>query len=140
MSTDHFGAAILIVDDLEPNVRLLERVLRHGGYVAASSTTSPSEVCALHRQNLYDLIILDLQMPVMDGFAVLAALRDCDAQHRPAVLVMSADPSQMQRSLEAGATSFISKPFVVSDVLEKVKSLLEKSTSRPVGPFIAEAA
>jgi CheY-like chemotaxis protein len=140
MSTDRFGAAILIVDDLEANVQLLERVLRRGGYVAASSTTNPSEVCALHRQNLYDLIILDLQMPVMDGFAVLAALRDCDAQPRAAVLVMSADPSQSQRSLEAGATSFISKPFVMSDVLATVKSLLARPTSRPIGPLIFNAA
>ena len=62
------AARILIVDDQEANVLLLERVLGEAGYTAVTSTMDPLQVCALHRRHDYDLILLDLQMPVMDGF------------------------------------------------------------------------
>ena len=125
-SIDRFGAAILVVDDSEANVRLLEHILRRGGYGGATSTTNSREVCALHRLHRYDLIILDLQMPFMDGFDVLAALKEFEEHERPAILVMSADPSQLLASLEAGATSFLSKPFLLADVLLQVQALLEE--------------
>lgn len=125
MSTDRFDAAILIVDDQPSNVRLLEHVLRRAGYAKTFSTTNSCDVCALYRENRYDLIILDLQMPIMNGFAVLEALKGCAEYGRPAILVMSADPSQLLASLEAGATSFLSKPFVLADVLLQVKGLLD---------------
>ena len=133
-STDRFGAAILIVDDQEANVRLIEHTLRRGGYVGATSTTNSLEVRALHRRNRYDLIILDLQMPLLDGFGVLAALRELEEQDRPAMLVMSADPSQLLPSLEAGATSFLSKPFHLQDLLLQVRGLLEPTALPEVVP------
>lgn len=130
-STDPLRSAILVVDDQESNVRLLEHTLRRGGYVAVTSTTDPSAVCALHEENHYDLILLDLQMPVLSGFGVMEALRCLTGRDRPAILVLSADPSSRLPSLEAGATSFLSKPFVLADVLSTVKSILE--TGRPNG-------
>jgi Response regulators consisting of a CheY-like receiver domain and a winged-helix DNA-binding domain len=120
-STDAFGASILIVDDQESNVRLLEYALRRGGYVAVTSTTDPREVCALHRQNHYDLILLDLQMPCMNGFEVMEGLAN---ETRVSILVLSGDPTQMARALEAGAKGFLSKPFVLADVLERVHMML----------------
>ena len=66
-NTDILNGKILIVDDLEANVRLLERILRDAGYTSITSTRNPVEVCELHRKNLYDLILLDLRMPGMDG-------------------------------------------------------------------------
>ena len=69
---DILGARILIVDDQEANVQLLEQLLGEAGYTCVASTMNPREVCALHRKNCYDLILLDLQMPGMDGFAVMA--------------------------------------------------------------------
>jgi adenylate cyclase len=137
MSTDRFGAAILIVDDQLANVRLLEHTLRRAGYVRTTSTMDPCDVCALHLANRYDLIILDLQMPIMNGFEVLEALKNCE--ERPAVLVMSADPSQLVLSLEAGATSFLSKPFVLADVLLQVKGLLDTAI-RDVEPVASTVA
>ncbi|MEO8442772.1 MAG: response regulator, partial [Betaproteobacteria bacterium] len=62
---DTLNATILIVDDQEPNIVLLEQLLADSGYTAVSSTMKPEEVCALHRKNHYDLILLDLQMPGM---------------------------------------------------------------------------
>jgi CheY-like chemotaxis protein len=121
LSTDPFQSRILIVDDSESNLRLLEFALRRGGYLAVTSTTKGMDVCALHRENLYDLILLDLQMPRMNGYEVLAAL----ANEPPvAVLVLSADPTQKARALAAGATDFLSKPFVLTEVLTKVEAML----------------
>ena len=126
-STDVSGGRILIVDDQQSNLRLLEYTLRRGGYVAVTSTTNPLEVCALHRLNRYELILLDLQMPLMNGFQVLEGLRNAEGKQRVAVLVLSADPSQMVRSLEAGADGFLAKPFILAEVLLHVRLLLEKA-------------
>ncbi len=127
-SIDVFSARILIVDDQESNVRLLEYALRRGGYVAVASTTEPLEVCALHRQNRYDLIMLDLQMPRMNGFEVMEGLRN---EESVAILVLSADPAQMVRSLEAGARGFLSKPFVLAEVLLRVHLMLSRDNEEP---------
>ncbi|HEY8856238.1 MAG TPA: response regulator, partial [Rugosibacter sp.] len=69
------NASILIVDDQESNVSLLEQVLSGAGYTCVTSIMNPREVCALHRKNGYDLILLDLQMPGMDGFQVMEGLK-----------------------------------------------------------------
>jgi CheY-like chemotaxis protein len=135
VSTDAFRARILIVDDQESNVRLLEFALRRGGYVAVASTTDPVEVCALHRQNHYDLILLDLQMPHMNGFEVMAGLANED---KVTILVLSADPTQSARALEAGARGFLSKPFVLADVLKRVHLMLPGDIEEPA-PILAAA-
>ena len=73
-TADILNASVLIVDDQEANVQLLEQLLRDAGYVHIASTMNPREVFALHRKNHYDLILLDLQMPGMDGFQVMEGL------------------------------------------------------------------
>ncbi|MCY7288148.1 MAG: response regulator, partial [Cryobacterium sp.] len=75
LELDILAAKILIVDDQPANVRVLSRLLTEAGYSQVTSTMNPSEVRALHVLNDYDLILLDLQMPVMDGFAVMEELR-----------------------------------------------------------------
>ena len=127
-STDVFRSRILIVDDQESNVRLLEYTLRRAGYVAVSSTGNSMEVCALHGRNRYDLILLDIQMPHMNGFEVLEALPGLEEEDAVAVLVLTADPAQMVRALESGATGFLSKPFVLAEVLMCVRLMLEKTS------------
>ena len=124
-STDHHGARILIVDDQPSNVRLLEHTLARGGFVAVSSTDDPSAVAALHRENRYALIILDLQMPEMNGFEVMQALQEMAATHPVTILVMSAGSTQKAAALEGGATRFLEKPFVLADVVNLVTSMLE---------------
>jgi CheY-like chemotaxis protein len=117
---------ILIVDDQESNVRLLEYTLRRGGFASITSTTDPRAAAALHRDHHYDLILLDLVMPGMDGFQVMEALAEIEEDGELPVLVMSADPRHQARAMQAGARDFISKPFVLSEVVTRVSSLLEK--------------
>ncbi len=99
-------AKILIVDDKAANVQLLEGMLRVAGYTAVHSTTDPNEVCCLHRRNRYSLILLDLQMPGIDGFEVMEGLKEIEEGYLP-VLVITAQPSHKLRALEAGARDFV---------------------------------
>ena len=116
---------ILIVDDLEANVLLLERTLRGAGYASIESTTNPVQVCALHRNNRYDLILLDLQMPGMDGFQVMEGLKAIETDDYLPVLVITAQPDHKLRAFQAGAKDFISKPFDLAEVLARVHNMLE---------------
>jgi len=125
-SIDVLRARILIVDDEQANRRLLEYALRRAGYAGVESTSEPLEVCALHRQNHYDLIILDIQMPQMNGFQVMEALAGVPGE-RAAIFVLSADPAQMVRALEAGAAGFLSKPLVLAELVLRVQGMLEKA-------------
>jgi diguanylate cyclase (GGDEF)-like protein/PAS domain S-box-containing protein len=124
-SLDVFGGKILIVDDQQANVRLLEMMLQRAGYLFISSTVDPARVCALHSQNRYDLIVLDLQMRGMDGFQVMEALKAIQTDDYLPVLVITAQPDQKLRALKAGAKDFISKPFDNSEVLTRIRNMLE---------------
>ncbi len=123
--TDILGASILIVDDQEPNVILLEQLLGKAGYTNVTSTMNPREVCALHRKNGYDLILLDLQMPGMDGFEVMAGLNTNDTDGYLPVLVITAQPGHKLRALQAGARDFVSKPFDLVEVKTRIHNMLE---------------
>ena len=118
-------ARILIVDDQESNVLLLTRLLAEAGYTNVSSTRQPTEVCALHRRQAYDLILLDLQMPEMDGFAVIEALKTNEADAYLPVIVLTAQPGHKQRALQAGAKDFISKPFDLVEAKTRIRNMLE---------------
>ena len=95
------------------------------GYTSVASTMNPHEVCALHRKNRYDLILLDLQMPGMDGFQVMEGLKTNDADGYLPVLVITAQPGHKLRALQAGAKDFISKPFDLVEVKTRIHNMLE---------------
>jgi PAS domain S-box-containing protein len=122
---DILKARILIVDDQEANVLLLEQMLRAAGYVSVASTRNPREVCDLYRKNRYDLILLDLQMPVMDGFEVMEGLKEIETGGYLPVIVITAQPDHKLHALEAGAKDFVSKPFELAEVLARVQNMLE---------------
>ncbi len=124
-ATDILNASILIVDDQEANVQLLEQMLRDAGYRCISSTMDPHAVCALHRDNLYDLILLDLQMPGMDGFQVMEGLKEIETDGYLPVLVITAQPGHKLRALAAGAKDFISKPFDLMEAKSRIHNMLE---------------
>lgn len=122
---DLLNAKILIVDDQLSNVQLLEQLLSEAGYKNLSATLNPLEVCALHRQHQYDLILLDLQMPGMDGFEVMAGLRTNITDAYLPVIVLTAQPAHKLRALQAGAKDFISKPFDLIEVKTRISNMLE---------------
>jgi PAS domain S-box-containing protein len=119
------NAGILIVDDLEANVQLLEQMLRADGYQNITSTMDPYAVCALHRDNNYDLILLDLQMPGMDGFQVMEELKRIKTDSYLPVMVITAQLGHKLRALQAGAKDFISKPFDLVEVKTRIHNMLE---------------
>jgi len=126
VSTDDIlNASILIVDDQEANVQLLEQLLREAGYARVASTTNPRDVCSLHRKNHFDLILLDLQMPGMDGFQVMEGLKENAADDYIPVLVITAQPDHKLRALQAGARDFISKPFDLVEARTRIHNMLE---------------
>jgi PAS domain S-box-containing protein len=123
--TDILNASILIVDDQEVNVHLLQQLLREAGYTRVSATQDPREVCALHRKHRYDLILLDLQMPEMDGFQVMEGLKTNATDAYMPVLVITAQPGHKLRALQSGAKDFISKPFDIVEVKTRIHNMLE---------------
>ena len=123
--TDILNANILVVDDQEANVRLLEQLLSRAGYVSVTSTMDPRKVCELYLQNRYDLILLDLQMPGMDGFQVMEGLKAIETDGYIPILVITAQPDQKLRALESGAKDFIAKPFDLVEVKTRIHNMLE---------------
>ena len=119
------NASILIVDDQQANVLLLENMLREAGYQRMTSTMDPLSVCTLHRDNDYDLILLDLQMPVMDGFQVMEELKKNETNGYVPILVITALPSHKLHALASGAKDFISKPFDLVEVMTRIHNILE---------------
>jgi PAS domain S-box-containing protein len=119
------NASILIVDDMQSNVHLLGELLRDVGYTCIASTTDPYSVSELHRKNRYDLILLDLQMPGMDGFQVMEALKEIETDGYLPVLVITAQPDHKLRALAAGAKDFVAKPFDLIEVQTRIHNMLE---------------
>ncbi len=119
------NASVLIVDDQQSNVQLLEEILREAGYTRVSSTMDPQAVAALHREHNYDLILLDLKMPGMDGFQVIENLKAIEMEGYIPVLVITAEPGHKLRALQAGAKDFVSKPFDLTEVKTRIHNMLE---------------
>jgi diguanylate cyclase (GGDEF)-like protein/PAS domain S-box-containing protein len=118
-------ARILVVDDQQVNVQLLEYLLKTTGYENVDSCTDPHQVAELHREKNYDLIILDLHMPGMDGFEVMEQLKPVERGAWLPVLVVTAEPDKKLAALKAGARDFISKPFDTVEVMARIRNLLE---------------
>src|SRR3990172_1208630 len=122
---DILNASILIVDDQEVNISLLEQLLSEAGYTRIASTMNPQEVCALNRKNCDDLILLDLQMPGMDGFQVMEGLKTNDVEDYLSVIVLTAQPGHKRRALLAGEKDLIRKPFDLVEVKTRIHNMLE---------------
>ena len=119
------NACILIVDDQEADVLLLREMLLKAGYRCITSTMNSSAVCALHQDNRYDLILLDLQMPGMNGFEVMEGLSVIEKDGYIPVLVITAQPDLRLRALASGAKDFISKPFDFMEIQTRIHNMLE---------------
>ncbi len=123
--TDILNAKLLIVDDQELGARALKQMLEEAGYSDVTYTTNPYEVCELHRTNHYTAILLDLQMPGMNGFQVMQDLNAIEADGYAPVLAITAEPAYKLHALRVGAKDFISKPFDAEEVLTRVRNMVE---------------
>ncbi len=120
-------ANILIVDDNPVNVKLLEEILEQENYTNIYSTTDSRQVKALDQQWHFDVILLDIRMPHMDGFEVMEALADAIETDYLPILVLTAqsDHETRLRALEMGAKDFITKPFEDTEILHRIHNILE---------------
>lgn len=118
---------VLVVDDEPSNVALFEDVLAEGGYTRISSLSDARQAAEVCRTFEPDLVLLDLMMPHVDGFAVLEALRSRTVDPHVPVIILTADTNEQtkRRALAAGATDFLYKPFDYMEVLLRIKNLLE---------------
>lgn len=118
---------ILIVDDEAVNVKLLEKMLKNAGYTNVSSTNSPVECLKMYAEIEPDILLLDINMPEMDGFAVLEEIKIIDRGDYLPVLVLTAqiDRDTKLRALELGVMDFVTKPFDNIEVLNRIRNILQ---------------
>jgi putative two-component system response regulator len=121
------NACILVVDDEKSNVRLLEQMLATVGYENVISTSDPLQTLPLYKAHQCDLVLLDINMPVLDGFGVMEQLRCEIKDDLLPVLVLTAQHSQdyRQRALDEGARDYVTKPFDANELLSRVRNILE---------------
>jgi len=127
MNSTVLEANILIIDDELANVKLLERILQIKGYLNIQSTTDPCKVESLCDSTEFDVFLLDIRMPKIDGFEVMARLKKRFKDDYIPVLVLTAQTDQEThlKALESGAKDFITKPFDRLEVLNRINNLLE---------------
>ena len=127
LNVDSSKANILVVDDERANVALLEKILATKGYSNVVSTQDPEQALPLYLQHKSDLILLDINMPVLDGYGVMEQFRNQIKGRLPPILVLTAQHMQSfrQRALDSGAIDYVTKPFNVEELLSRVHNLLE---------------
>lgn len=125
---DILNAKILIIDDAEANLKLLENLLAKEGFHQVISTADPTRALDLFKAFEPDLILLDLMMPELDGYAILEILsRHIPADEYLPVLVLTADATigARRKALALGAKDFLTKPFDTIEAMLRVWNLLE---------------
>lgn len=124
---------VLIVDDIPSNLNFLSEVLYEEG-IGVILATNGKDAIDIARQKVPDLILLDIAMPVMDGYEVCAALKDDPVTREIAVIYLTArtEPEDILKGFETGAVDYILKPFNAAELIARVKThldLKEKSTA-----------
>lgn len=124
---NYLNSKILIVDDELGNVLLLEQMMIQEGYSNLHRTSDSTQSLGLFTEVQPDLVLLDLNMPQMDGFEVMEQLKKEDPESLVPILVLTAmkDEEIRLRALKLGAKDFLSKPFDLTEASLRIKNLLE---------------
>jgi putative two-component system response regulator len=120
-------AKILIVDDEPVNIEVLKQTMEMAGYNNIRCISDPREVCGVYQEWWPDVVLLDINMPHMDGFKVMEGLKEMERRDYLPVLVLTAatDRDILLLALSAGAKDFLSKPFDLSEILFRIRNILE---------------
>ncbi|MEO6365411.1 MAG: response regulator, partial [Luteimonas sp.] len=124
-TADILQAKILVVDDDRDSATTLVMALQAAGYANVTASSEPTTVYGLHRDNLYDLILLDLQMPGMDGFQVMEGLKEFEREGYLPVLAITGEPGHKVSALKLGAKDFLRKPVDIDELLVRVHNMIE---------------
>lgn len=121
------NARLLIIDDEPANLKLLDKLLRSQGYEHLVLVSDPERVVQQYQEVRPDLILLDINMPGMDGYEVMAQLQALGDPLLPPIVVLTAQREKdfMLKALTAGARDFIAKPFDRNELLMRVRNLLD---------------
>jgi putative two-component system response regulator len=121
------AASILMVDDQAFNITLLRMILREAGYANLHSTTDSRDAAGMYARLRPDIVLLDLQMPHIDGFGVMEQLTELERGSFAPVLVLTAelDPEVRYKALQSGARDFLNKPFDKVETLMRIRNLIE---------------
>lgn len=122
---DILNAKILLVDDCVDSINALSVILRMEGYRHVSTLTISRHVRTMHERHDYDLIVLDMQMPDMNGLEVMEGLREIEKDAYLPVLAITGDARYKIAALERGARDFITKPFDLLEVQKRIHNMLE---------------
>jgi putative two-component system response regulator len=123
---DPKAARILVVDDEPANLKLLSLMLRTEGYHHVELVQDPREVMPRYHAARPDLILLDINMPHLDGYDVMAQIKGLNDELKPPVVVLTAQSGEdfLLRALRSGAIDFLSKPFNRRELLARVQNVL----------------
>lgn len=120
-------ACLLVVDDESANLKLIDKLLAAKGYSNVICTQDSTKVLSLYKEHNIDLILLDLDMPKLDGYGVMDQIRQVKDVEMPPILVLTAQHAQSfrQQALDNGARDYVTKPFNIDELLSRVRNLLE---------------
>ena len=129
MKTELLKSKILIIDDEPANILLFTRMLEAKGYENITTTLDPCETALLQQKHEFDLILLDINMPEMNGYEVLKQLQGSNSFKNTQVIATSGDiePNYIKKALDAGFVDYITKPMHMSDFLDKVQNVLQQN-------------
>ncbi len=121
------NSRILIIDDQPANVMLLERILNIASYTNVIGMTDPVAAVQAFNAEPFDLVMLDINMPVLNGFGVMNELKKTVGDDYLPIIVLTAqtDHETSVKALQSGARDFLTKPFDHLEVLSRIRNLLE---------------
>lgn len=127
IATSPAQARIFVVDDEPVNLKLVEKLLTTDGYGHLNLIGRPEDVLPTYQRQRPDLILLDVNMPGMDGYEVLRQLKALNDPLLPPVIILTAQNGRdfLLKALQAGARDFVSKPFDRNELLLRVRNAID---------------